>query len=398
MKTEYKEFEERMRKSINSVAADFAAVRAGRANASVLDRIMVDYYGTPTPIHQIASIGSPYPRTLTIQPWDAGAVKLICKAIQESDLGINPQNDGKVIRLAFPQLTEERRKELVKQIAKYAEGGKVAIRNIRRDAVETFKARKKNSEITEDDMKIAEKDIQKMTDDMCKEIYELLAKKEQWAPGRRGLPRTAGHKVGSETFRTIATYCRDIGIAYLTVYAFSTENWRRPQDEVDTIMSLLKRYLLEAIDTMERDNVRLRFMGDMTPLSGELRELVDRCNAISDRLTGCLCSICINYGGRAEIVHGARAFAKDCAAGAVKPEDLTEEMFENYLYSAGIPSPDLLIRPGGELRLSNFLLWQCAYTEIYVTDVLWPDFSKEELHRAIASYQRRDRRFGGVKR
>ena len=168
-----------MRKSINSVAADFAAVRAGRANASVLDRIMVDYYGTPTPIHQIASIGSPDPRTLTIQPWDAGAVKLICKAIQESDLGINPQNDGKVIRLAFPQLTEERRKELVKQIAKYAEGGKVAIRNIRRDAVETFKARKKNSEITEDDMKIAEKDIQKMTDDMCKEIDELLDKKEK---------------------------------------------------------------------------------------------------------------------------------------------------------------------------------------------------------------------------
>ena len=179
MKAEYKAYEERMKKSVASVAADFAAVRAGRANASVLDRIMVDYYGTPTPIHQIASIGSPDPRTLTIQPWDAGAVKLICKAIQESDLGINPQNDGKIIRLGFPQLTEERRKELVKQIAKYAEGGKVAIRNIRRDAVEAFKAQKKNSEITEDDMKIAEKDIQKMTDDMCKEIDELLAKKER---------------------------------------------------------------------------------------------------------------------------------------------------------------------------------------------------------------------------
>ena len=179
MKSEYKVFEEKMRKSINSVSADFAAVRAGRANAAVLDRIMVDYYGTPTPIQQIASIGSPDPRTLTIQPWDASAVKLICKAIQESDLGINPQNDGKVIRLAFPQLTEERRKELVKQIAKYAEGGKVAVRNIRRDAVESFKTQKKNGEITEDDMKIAEKDIQKMTDDMCKEIDELLAKKEQ---------------------------------------------------------------------------------------------------------------------------------------------------------------------------------------------------------------------------
>ena len=198
----------------------------------------------------------------------------------------------------------------------------------------------------------------------------------RWAK-RRGLPRTAGHKVGAETFRTIATYCR-------------------PQAEIDTIMALLKRYLLEAIETMERDNVRLRFMGELTPLSQELRELVDRCNAISDRLTGCLCSICINYGGRAEIIHGARAFAEDCAAGAVKPEDLTEETFENYLYSAGIPSPELLIRPGGEQRLSNFLLWQCAYAEFYFTDVLWPDFSREELHRAIAAYQRRSRRYGGL--
>ena len=174
-----KEFEDKMHKTVDVVTGDFASVRAGRANAAVLDKITVDYYGTPTPIHQIASIGSPDPRTLTIQPWDAGAVKLICKAIQESDLGINPQNDGKVIRLAFPQLTEERRKDLVKQIAKYAEGGKVAVRNIRRDAVEDFKAQKKASEITEDDMKIAEKEIQKLTDDMCKEIDELLAKKEK---------------------------------------------------------------------------------------------------------------------------------------------------------------------------------------------------------------------------
>ena len=178
-KSDYKVYEDKMKKSIESVAADFASVRAGRANAAVLDRIMVDYYGTPTPIQQIASISSPDPRTLAIQPWDASAVKLISKAIQESDLGINPQNDGRVIRLAFPQLTEERRKELVKQIAKYAEGGKVAIRNIRRDAVDAFKAQKKNGELTEDDLKIAEKDIQKLTDDMCKELDALLEKKEK---------------------------------------------------------------------------------------------------------------------------------------------------------------------------------------------------------------------------
>lgn len=227
-------------------------------------------------------------------------------------------------------------------------------------------------------------------------IAVILDGNGRWAQ-RRGLPRTAGHKAGAETFRTIATYCRDIGLEYLTVYAFSTENWKRPKDEVDTIMALLKRYLLEAIDTMERDNVRLRFMGDMSVLSGELRQLVDQCNAISDRLTGCQCNICINYGGRDEIVHAAKSFAENCVSGAVKVNSLTEESFEKYLYSAGMPSPELLIRPGGEQRLSNFLLWQCAYAEFYFTDVLWPDFSKDELHRAIAAYQHRDRRFGGVK-
>ncbi len=227
-------------------------------------------------------------------------------------------------------------------------------------------------------------------------IAIILDGNGRWAQ-RRGMPRTAGHKVGAETFRTIATYCRDIGIDYLTVYAFSTENWKRPKDEVDTIMSLLRRYLLEAIDTMERDNVRLRFMGDMSVLSQELRGLVDQCNTISERLTGCQCNICINYGGRAEIVHAAQRFARDCMEGAAKPEDLTEDSFEGYLYSAGIPSPELLIRPGGEQRLSNFLLWQCAYAELYYTDVLWPDFTKEDLHRAIAAYQHRSRRFGAVR-
>ena len=168
-----------MRKSIDSVAADFAAVRAGRANASVLDRIMVDYYGSPTPIQQIAAIASPDARALLITPWDGTALKSIEKAIQNSDLGINPQNDGKSIRLNFPQLTEERRKELVKQIHKYSEGGKVAVRNIRRDAVDHFKKMEKKSEITEDELKQAEKDLQKLTDDSCKKIDELLAKKEK---------------------------------------------------------------------------------------------------------------------------------------------------------------------------------------------------------------------------
>ena len=179
LKDEYKVFEDKMKKSIDSVAADFAAVRAGRANAAVLDRIMVDYYGSPTPIQQIASIASPDPRSLVITPWDTSAVRSIEKAIQESDLGINPSNDGKSLRQLFPELTEERRKELTKQIAKYAEGGKVAIRNIRRDAMEKFKKLEKSGDLTEDDLKIAEKDIQKLTDDMIKKIDALYAAKEK---------------------------------------------------------------------------------------------------------------------------------------------------------------------------------------------------------------------------
>ena len=179
LKEEYKVYQEKMKKSIESVLSDFDAVRAGRANAAVLNRISVDYYGTPTPIQQIASVGTPDPRTLVITPWDASALRGIEKAILESDLGINPSNDGKSIRLAFPQLTEERRKELVKQIRKYAEGGKVAVRNIRRDALDHFKKMQKATEITEDELKIAEKDLQKLTDDSCKEIDALLANKEK---------------------------------------------------------------------------------------------------------------------------------------------------------------------------------------------------------------------------
>ena len=179
MSSNTKAFEDKMKSAVEHLERELKTVRAGRANASVLDRISVDYYGSPTPIQQIAAIASPDPRQLVITPWDGTALKPIERAIQESDLGINPQNDGKSIRLNFPQLTEERRKELVKQIRKYAEGGKVAIRNIRRDAVEKFKAQKKNGDITEDDMKIAEKDIQKLTDDMCKEIDALQEKKEK---------------------------------------------------------------------------------------------------------------------------------------------------------------------------------------------------------------------------
>lgn len=178
MKEMNQPYDAKMQKTIEVVMSDFAGVRAGRANAGVLDKITVEYYGTETPIHQVASISTPDPRTLVIQPWDGTLLKAVEKALLASDLGINPQNDGKVIRLIFPQLTEERRKELTKQVKKYGEGGKVAIRNIRRDAMEKFKAMKKKSELTEDDLKELEEDLQKLTDKRCKEIDDLTAKKE----------------------------------------------------------------------------------------------------------------------------------------------------------------------------------------------------------------------------
>ena len=221
----------------------------------------------------------------------------------------------------------------------------------------------------------------------------------RWAT-KRGLPRTAGHKAGGETFRRMATYCKNLGVQYLTVYAFSTENWKRSADEVGAIMGLLKRYLLEAVDTMEKDHIRLRFFGDMTPIAPELQALAHRTDEISDQLApgDFQANICLNYGGRDEILRAARRFAAECAAGEKQPEDLTDALFSTYMDSTGIPDPELIIRPSGELRLSNFLLWQCAYSEFYFTDALWPDFDEAELDRAIASYQARDRRFGGVKK
>ena len=226
-------------------------------------------------------------------------------------------------------------------------------------------------------------------------IAIILDGNGRWAK-KRGLPRTAGHMAGAETFRRIATYCKNIGVEYLTVYAFSTENWKRPEEEVGTIMKLLGRYLDEAIRTMEKDHIRMKVFGELARLSPQLREMVDRTDEISQHYRGFQANICLNYGGRDEIVHAARRYAQDYAAGKVQGE-LSEEQFGNYLYSAGIPDPDLLIRPGGEMRISNFLLWQCAYAEFYFTDVLWPDFTPEELDKAIAEFNRRDRRYGGVK-
>lgn len=216
----------------------------------------------------------------------------------------------------------------------------------------------------------------------------------RWAK-QRGLPRTAGHSAGAEAFRRIANYCRTLGVEYLTVYAFSTENWKRSQEEVGGIMVLLRRYLEEAIRDMEKNRVRFRFFGDLTRLSPQLQKL---CHDAENRSVeyDVQVNFCLNYGGRDEIVRAARTFAKEVAEGERKPEELTEDLFSTYLYSAGVPDPELIIRPSGELRTSNFLPWQSAYSEYVFMDILWPDFSPEDLDKAIEEFHQRNRRFGGV--
>ena len=216
----------------------------------------------------------------------------------------------------------------------------------------------------------------------------------RWAK-KRGLPRTAGHAAGAEAFRKIANYCRTLGVRYLTVYAFSTENWKRSEEEVSGIMKLLGKYLEEALDDMEKNRVRFRFFGDLSRLSPELR---NRCMEAQSQSAqyDVQVNFCLNYGGRLEIVQAAQAFAREVAEGKRTVEDLDESLFGNYLYSAGVPDPELIIRPSGEMRTSNFLLWQSAYSEYVFMNVLWPDFGPRELDAAIEEYHRRNRRFGGV--
>lgn len=213
----------------------------------------------------------------------------------------------------------------------------------------------------------------------------------RWAK-KRGQPRTAGHAAGVSAFRRIANYCKDLGVEYLTVYAFSTENWRRPAVEVGAIMSLLEKHLIEELENLERDRRRIRFFGDLSPLSPRLQKLCRECEQRSGVYAEGQVNICLNYGGRDEILRAARRWAQDGC-----PE-LDEERFSSYLWSAGVPDPDLLIRPGGEKRISNYLLWQSAYAELYFTDTLWPDFTERDLDEAIASYAARERRFGDVGR
>ena len=216
----------------------------------------------------------------------------------------------------------------------------------------------------------------------------------RWAK-RRGLPRELGHRKGSEVFMETARYCKKIGIRYLTVYAFSTENWKRPQREVDAIMGMLQNYLSN-VENYRKDQIRLKIIGDRSVFSDNLQKAILHAEEGSREFDALTVNLALNYGGKEEILHAAKQLAEQCVREECSIESISEDVFSNLLYTAGQPDPDLIIRPSGEERLSNFMLWQAAYSELIFMDVLWPDFTPEHLNAALWEYKERDRRFGGV--
>ena len=217
----------------------------------------------------------------------------------------------------------------------------------------------------------------------------------RWAK-RRGLSRKAGHGAGAETLREIADFCSNLGIKVLTAYAFSTENWKRPKEEVEALMDLLYDYLCDADKKLAGRNNRVRIIGNREPLRPEIREKMAEVEQMTMNNAGMVLNLAVNYGGREEIVSAATRISKDVSEGNIKAEDITEDTFSKYIYTAGLPDPDIILRPSGELRLSNFLLWQAAYSEFWFADMCWPDFTPKHMKKVIYDYQKRDRRFGKV--
>jgi undecaprenyl diphosphate synthase len=232
-------------------------------------------------------------------------------------------------------------------------------------------------------------------DRMPRHVAVIMDGNGRWAK-RRGLPRIMGHRRGVDTLKDLLRCCKDWGIGALTAYAFSTENWGRPIEEVDFLMTLFERVLRQELQEMKAENVRISFVGNLGALPTSLQAEIARSMEETRHNTGIHFSVATNYGGRQEIVQACRAIATQVQQGTLSPEQIDEALFERHLYTTGVCDPDLLIRSSGEMRISNFLLWQMAYAEIYITDVLWPDFNREEFHQALWNYQQRDRRFGKV--
>ena len=395
---------EHMDKSVEATRHKFGSVRTGRASAALLDRIMVDYYGAKTPLKQLATVSAPEARLLTVQPYDKSSIKNIERAILESDVGLTPNNDGQIIRLQVPELTEERRKELVKVVRNLAEEGRVAIRNIRRDVMHDLRELRDAGEAGSDDEHRAEEALQKLTDEKVKELdgapqgqgrrdprgvsasYVAIITdgNGRWAR-QRGLPVEEGHRAGADTVKARLRDAVDLGVRELTVYSFSTENWSRPPEEVAALMAMFSERILAETPELDDEGVRMRFIGRREGVDAELLEQM-RWAEEQDRrpTTGSRCSS-----------PSTTAAGRRSSTPRGPSRGTTEEEFRALLYAPDMHDPDLIIRTSGEQRLSNYLLWQSAYSELHFTEVLWPDFSREDFEAALGEFEVRRRRFGG---
>ncbi len=400
---------ERMQKSAEAAQHEFSTVRTGRASPAVLDRVVVDYYGAMTPLNQLSTISAPEARLLTVQPYDKSSIKLIEKAINESDVGLNPSNDGNVVRLVVPELTEERRRELVKVVRNLAEEGRVAIRNVRRDTMQQLRELKAEGEASSDDEHRAEVELQKLTDGRVerprrraqgqgkRDPRSLMAAagpttaryvaiitdgNGRWAR-EHGVPVNDGHDAGADTVKARLRDAAELGVLELTVYSFSTENWSRPAEEVAGLMEMFARRIAHETPELHEEGVRMRFIGRREGVSEDLVARMAWAEELTARNERITLFVAFNYGGRAEIVDAARRFTGG-----------SEEDFRACLYAPEMHDPDLIIRTSGEQRLSNYLLWQSAYSELVFRDELWPDFSREALEQSLAEFARRRRRFG----
>ncbi len=428
--------EARMARAIEAMERDFQSVRTGRASTALVERLQVEYYGTATPLNQLASISVPEAHQIVIQPWDRGVLNAIEKAIMKSDLGLMPNVDGTVVRLNIPPLTEERRRDLVKVVHKRMEEARIEIRNQRRDAFDEIRRQERDGEIGSDEARREQdrleeahaplgrrgrsrrqdqgargprglvaappatmEDIGTAAADAAapdlldtpgpRHVAIIMDGNRRWAR-EHGLTEAQGHAAGLDAIRPIVEHAQKRGVEVLSIYAFSRENWARSSDEIETLFLLLDSAIRDYTPSLVEQGVRVNLVGRLDELAETTRNSILEALRATSGGTRMTLNVCFNYSGRSEIVDAVRR----CMTDGVAPDALTEEDISSRLYTAGLPEPDLLIRTAGERRVSNFLLWQAAYAELYFCDCYWPDFGPAVLDEALADYAHRTRRFG----
>ncbi|MEZ5473982.1 MAG: polyprenyl diphosphate synthase [Steroidobacteraceae bacterium] len=409
---------QRMQKCVETFQADLRKLRTGRAHPSLVENMKVDYYGSDVPLKQVANVAVEDARTLTISPWEKNMVGAIEKAIHKSDLGLTPMTAGAVIRLPLPPLTEERRRDITKVVRADAENARVAIRNVRRDVIGDIKEALKAKLLSQDEEKrgggrdpeviqrmitisirsSAPKKKEIMQVQRCRHAIAAAYRDHHGRERPRGRRRAACRAISATRMdlgRCVCVSNRRHARHRLRRRRYSRlKNWRRPVEEVGSLMSLFLDSLDREVAALDRDGVRITFIGDRHTLSVKLQSRMAEAEHLTKDNVRLRLQLAISYGGRWDILNAVRHVARAALSGSIGVEQIDEAVFTAALALSDVPDPDLFIRTGGEHRISNFLLWNLAYTELYFTDVLWPDFKQADFEAALTAFGARERRFG----